>query len=917
MKVSGESFKTRCGKGAIALSARPGRPCHIVGVFAAAVFAAVSVSAADVSLHPDGAVSLGEVSFTPMAILPGWRSAAVKGGYKLGADRAARFRFEDHGAKILEAATSLVQLDGGRLRLDCVFTASEPCSLLNIGVTMSLPAKAVEGGEWRADAQSGVFRKPESGIRLGGGKFSTLAFTPPGCASAIRLSTTNEISYHIQDSSQWGGGYTIRIGRLGAWSPAKGDAFSFSLLLESDEVLKAEHRMPYVVTCGGEWVPIDYRRDIAEGSALDFSSMGFTDAPAGKHGWLRNVGGHFEFEDLPGRPQRFYGVNLCFTANFPDHALADTLVTRFRRLGYNSVRLHHHDGGTVEGSADGLSLNAEQMDRFDYLAAAAIRAGLYLTTDLYVSRKVKWRDIGVDRDGTIDTQHFKALCAVYEPAFENWAAYAKNLLLHENRYTGRRYVDEPALPLISLVNEGGFFMGWTRGVRDDPRVVASWSGWLAGRRAKDPAFAEGMSGDRLPANFWDPKTQPVIAQWTGELEAKMVARMKAYLKSLGSKALLTNDNCGPHHAALQRATADYDYIDDHFYVDHPGFPEKHWSLPSTCPNVNPLLGGKPIAPSGQAFTRMLDKPFTVTEWNFSGPGRYRGVGGILAGAMAALQDWDGMWRFAYSHSRGDLGDADVRSPGYFDLASDPLSQAGERACLCLFMRRDIAPFVDGVALWDTPESASSCTNSFPAAPACRDVAWRMRAGSCLSPEGAGGLRVVRREQVGGDVGFSGSASAEAPLRLDRARGAFTIDTPRTCGGFAPDERIDAGPLCATIRGAPATVWASSLDGAAIPASRHILLSHVTDVQGEGTEFADERMQTTLKWGRRPLVRIGSADVALALSDPSGLAVYEIDTAGRRRREIPSAVENGRLSFAVSTSGPDGGRLHYEVAVRQM
>jgi hypothetical protein len=111
-------------------------------------------------------------------------------------------------------------------------------------------------------------------------------------------------------------------------------------------------------------------------------------------------------------------------------------------------------------------------------------------------------------------------------------------------------------------------------------------------------------------------------------------------------------------------------------------------------------------------------------------------------------------------------------------------------------------------------------------------------------------------------------------------------------------------------------WLYAAVCAAIPASRRILLSHVTDVQGEGTEFADERMQTTLKWGRRPLVRIGSADVALALSDPSGLAVYEIDTAGRRRREIPSAVENGRLSFAVSTSGPDGGRLHYEIAVRQ-
>ena len=75
----------------------------------------------------------------------------------------------------------------------------------------------------------------------------------------------------------------------------------------------------------------------------------------------------------------------------------------------------------------------------------------------------------------------------------------------------------------------------------------------------------------------------------------------------------------------------------------------------------------------------------------------------------------------------------------------------------------------------------------------------------------------------------------------------------------------------------------------------------------------------LQSGRQWFAGFGAyyiADVALALSDPSGLAVYEIDTAGRRRREIPSAVENGRLSFAVSTSGPDGGRLHYEVAVRQ-
>ena len=524
---------------------------------------------------------------------------------------------------------------------------------------------------------------------------------------------------------------------------------SFSLTVSADEKLSVAFQRPYVVIAGDEWIPIDYHRDIVAGSALDFSHMGFTDAPAGKHGWIRNVGGHFEFEKLPGRPQRFYGVNFCGNANFPDHGLADALVTRLRRLGYNALRMHHHDAGTVEGSKDGVTLSADNMDRFDYLVAAAIREGIYVTTDLFVSRNkvIKWRHIGVDRDGVVDCQLFKALCAVYDPAFDNWAAYAKNFLLHENKYTERRYVDEPALSLISLINEGGLFMGWSRGVREDKRVLASWREWLEAKRAADPSFAPGMSTDSLPLNFWDNGVHPAIAQWTGELEAKLSARMKAHLRSLGTKALLTNDNSGSHYASLQRASAEYDYIDDHFYVDHPSFPEKPWSLPSNCPNKNPILGESRLSPSTQAFVRMVDKPFTVTEWNFSGPGRYRGVGGILTGAMAAMQDWDGLWRFAYSHGRWGLRDADVCAPGYFDLAADPLAQAGERACVCLFLRGDLAPYSEGVALWVTEKSVSATDTTYHGAPKWCDAAWGMRVGSCLSPDSAPGLRVVRREDA--------------------------------------------------------------------------------------------------------------------------------------------------------------------------
>ncbi|MBR7080061.1 MAG: hypothetical protein IKI40_06040, partial [Treponema sp.] len=105
-----------------------------------------------------------------------------------------------------------------------------------------------------------------------------------------------------------------------------------------------------------------------------------------------------------------------------------------------------------------------------------------------------------------------------------------------------------------------------------------------------------------------------------------------------------------------------------FYIDHPQFIERPWSLPSRCDNTSPVLKGTPGG-GHVAFTRLLDKPFAITEYNFSGPGRFRGVGGIMTGCLVALQDWGGVWRFAYSHGNWNM--FNPSGAGYFDLASDP------------------------------------------------------------------------------------------------------------------------------------------------------------------------------------------------------------------------------------------------------
>jgi len=84
-----------------------------------------------------------------------------------------------------------------------------------------------------------------------------------------------------------------------------------------------------------------------------------------------------------------------------------------------------------------------------------------------------------------------------------------------------------------------------------------------------------------------------------------------------------------------------------------------------------------------------------------------------------------------------------------------------------------------------------------------------------------------------------------------------------------------------------------------------LRSFLTDVQGEGTKFADETRRILISRGGRPLARAGAADVELRLARPGDCVVHALDSAGRRIGKIPSGAEDGVLRFRVSTLGPDG------------
>ncbi len=200
------------------------------------------------------------------------------------------------------------------------------------------------------------------------------------------------------------------------------------------------------IVAGPDWIPLKTELDIVEGSALDFSRMGLTEAPAGKLGRvICSANGNFVFENDKITPRRFYGVNLCFSGQYMTHEEADRLADRFARLGYNAVRIHHYEGELTQGKKS-IELNAEKIEKLDYLFAALGKRGIYITTDLFVSRPIQNKDIGSDKPGNVGMDEFKITIPVRPAAYENWKAFATSLLQHVNTYTGKRYADDRRLP---------------------------------------------------------------------------------------------------------------------------------------------------------------------------------------------------------------------------------------------------------------------------------------------------------------------------------------------------------------------------------------------------------------------------------------------------------------------------------------
>ena len=934
-------------------------------------------------------------TFSPLLYEGGWVSHGSVGGLDPDAEGwrpfAMRTANRPPDAPRINGRARFSSAADGAVRGEWLVVPTADAPILELCVAGRIPLSRIGGGTALLDGTeleipAEIAAKPH----LFRGPVSTLAFRDKDGHVLLNVTFDTPTRLLLQDNRHWSGS-DIAIRLFFAEGPVEGGreyAVRATFATPPEGPLDLREGKTVRIEAGPDWIPLANEPLIEPGSALDFSTVIPHHAPAGKFGRVVAVGGHFEFEKLPGVPQRFYGVNICGDANTPSPEAVDLFAANLARMGYNTLRIHHHERTLISKDAqwheglDDTVPDPERLARFDALVAACIRHGIYLTTDLFVSRShlTTWRSLGIDRDGCIvNTQHFKILCAFHEPAFSNLCAWTRNFLGHVNPHTGRTLAEEPALAVLALINEGNLGNSGAAPLRDLPGVAAAWQAWLAAKRSDELRVTsderkttensspvtrhssliwDGIP-DSIPDNLYaaDGSTPAnlhaaAFALFLADAETRLAERLRAFLRDeLHCQTPISSLSSWYNPVQYQLPRTTFDYVDDHFYVDHPSFLDVSWRLPSRCPNVNPMTGLGAGARS-VVFRRLMDKPFCITEFNYSGPGRFRGVGGIATGALGALQDWSGIWRFAWSHGRAGVEKPETKMLAYFDLSGDPLSLAAERAALCLFLRGDLSVLP---AAYPVELQESALRDPRNGAPRCEAQAWlwagwHAKLGTKVVPKQNGELKMENGrsatlatsvEQVRNDLAELGAAiCGNGAVSIDSATGTFLLDTPRTAGGFAESGTNTAGVLRfviaerdgpalqdhsslvtrhSSLRGGDsvaATVWASSLDGEPLATSSHILVTHLTDVQNTGIEYADAALTTLLKWGALPhLMRRGVAEISLAIRDGEW-TVYRLSPSGRRLGEVTAKHEAGRLAFTARTDlDPASATYLYELVKR--
>jgi hypothetical protein len=333
--------------------------------------------------------------------------------------------------------------------------------------------------------------------------------------------------------------------------------------------------------------------------------------------------------------------------------------------------------------------------------------------------------------------------------------------------------------------------------------------------------------------------------------------------------------------------------------------------------------------AGLASRRILNRPFCVTEYGGASPNPHSGENLLLAGAYAALQDWDYIAVSRYTlQTRGEYTWGAGKFRGFFDVDQHPTRMLGFIPAIAMFRRGDVRPAEKQVvASFDSDREL--------------DVIRKRENGYAVVPDEAtgnpSGAVLVHRlalatdgMELPPDALDPAQVSLPGPTyvsdtgdltwdRTDEARGVMTVNTTRSKAvvGYGAGQRFDLGGVVVEPGPSRQDGWSvvslTALEGDLSGGPAHILVIVTGDIENTNMGWKDEGKTTVGRdWGEAPtLVEVVPVRLTLP-ARAAGVRAWALDERGQRAAEL--SVQSGADGKAILALGPPQTTLWYEIEV---
>ncbi len=407
---------------------------------------------------------------------------------------------------------------------------------------------------------------------------------------------------------------------------------------------------------------------------VDLRFLNAPHRPAGKTGFVRAKGGDLFYGD--GKPARFWGCNVQAYSLFSSRGAIRLQAERIARLGFNLVRLHHHDSTswvdpTVidKSRPDTRRLSRAGLDGIDWWIKCLEDQGVFVWLDLHVGRRMKrgdrvdgWEEVA--RHGG-DPRGF---CFINASLRDRMEEFNRKYLSHVNRFTGKAYKDDPGVMAVLITNENdlaGHFGNLFLPDKNNP-----YHNKLFMERVKAFAARTGLPAGRL-WRTWEPGPAKILL---ADMEHSWFQWMIRALRKIGVRQLAAPGNTWGNMALFGLPSlCTGDLVDVHSYGEA-GF-----------------LGADPRKDanfiSWIAAAQVEGKPLVCTEWNLGRfPAPDRCAAPLYAAALASFQGWDAMMVYGYSQVPLDR----PPRPSNWSSFTDPALMGTMPAAALLFRRGDVS-----------------------------------------------------------------------------------------------------------------------------------------------------------------------------------------------------------------------------------